>query len=230
MGTIKFTPSNEMGTREWFAANLNKFDYSIIKSQSGYPDYVLEDGNGQQVKAEIEYTSDNFIAHGHNPDKCDLVVCWSHTQEVTLPVLELSTGILHKANDPATSPRLFKRENVIKETGLNKKTFRQALLKCKGKAEIFILAFIKDFTARETYLDLIKRQRIELLKANDDLIYALQDNGSNCNIIHPYDLFGLIATEHARLDFGNLKFLQLANGSINEIEIMLGESMRELHT
>lgn len=225
MGTIKFVPSSEMETREWFAANVADFDYSIVKSRSGYPDYILEDSQGKQYRVEAEFTSDNFIAHGHDPSKCDFILCWIHTQELPLPVLELSTRFFHEVNSPATSPRLQKREFRIKEVGLNRIKFREALVICPQELEAFVLALVTDISARDRYLELIYESRAELSRTCDSLVTALRAKGSNCEFIHPYDLFRLIISEHTRLSVGDLRFLKIANESVIAIGEMIGENI-----
>jgi hypothetical protein len=230
MGKIKFTPSNEMETREWFAAHIADFDYNIIKSRTGFPDYILEDSSGNEVKAEIEFTSDNFILHGHNPAKCDLVICWSHTQELPLPVLELHTRFLHEPNSEATSPKEIKRTFKVKEVGLNRTRFREALSKSPQELEDFILAFVTDISARKRYLELIYKSRAELIGTANGLVKSLRVKGSNCEFVHPYDLFKLIASEYKQLNVGDLRFLKIADESVISIGEMIGEDTRDLHT
>jgi DNA-binding XRE family transcriptional regulator len=94
---LKFEPNNELSTREWFAINAGHFGYEILVTQTRFPDYTLQDTKGQLVKAEAEYLSASFIAHGHDPLGCDLVVCWKHTTPIGAPVLELSTGQYYEA-------------------------------------------------------------------------------------------------------------------------------------
>jgi hypothetical protein len=48
----------------------------------------------ERVKIEFEYLSSHFKAHGHNPEQCDLVVCWIHDwEECPLEVIELRSAI-----------------------------------------------------------------------------------------------------------------------------------------
>jgi hypothetical protein len=35
-------------------------------------------GQWQDVNVEVEMYSRNFVAHGHDPTKCDVIVCWEH--------------------------------------------------------------------------------------------------------------------------------------------------------
>ena len=42
----------------------------------------------------FEYKSRNFMEHGHDPDLCDLIVCWIHDwEECPVEVLELNTTV-----------------------------------------------------------------------------------------------------------------------------------------
>jgi len=96
-------PTSEMGTREWFAANLGKLGFSIVKSSSGFPDYELVNDKGSRILAEAEHKSSSFLAHGHDPHGCDLVVCWEHDAALPLPVVELATGKQYKPNERGQS-------------------------------------------------------------------------------------------------------------------------------
>jgi hypothetical protein len=46
-------------------------------SSGGFPDCVLQ-VNGERVRVEFELYSSNFVDHGHDPEKCDMIVCWIH--------------------------------------------------------------------------------------------------------------------------------------------------------
>jgi hypothetical protein len=35
-------------------------------------------GQWQDVNVEVEMYSRNFVAHKHDPKKCDVIVCWIH--------------------------------------------------------------------------------------------------------------------------------------------------------
>jgi hypothetical protein len=51
-------------------------------------------GGCQLIKAEFEFESRNFLAHGYRIDDCDLLICWKHNWEgCPLEVLELSKVI-----------------------------------------------------------------------------------------------------------------------------------------
>jgi hypothetical protein len=43
---------------------------------------------------ELEQESRNFLKHGHDPNGCDLIVCWEHNwDECPLEVIELKSVI-----------------------------------------------------------------------------------------------------------------------------------------
>jgi hypothetical protein len=59
----------------------------------GDPDCILV-VDGKKVGTEFEFESYTFHEHGHDPKKCDLIVCWKHTwinYPKKLKILELST-------------------------------------------------------------------------------------------------------------------------------------------
>jgi len=35
-------------------------------------------GQWQDQNVEVEFESKNFLRHGHDPKKCDVIVCWVH--------------------------------------------------------------------------------------------------------------------------------------------------------
>jgi hypothetical protein len=53
-----------LGQSEWY---LDEFS-------DGVPDCVLVI-DGKKVATEFEFVSYNFYQHGHDPKKCDLIVC-----------------------------------------------------------------------------------------------------------------------------------------------------------
>lgn len=48
----------------------------IVKVRQGFPDVQAIDENNDTVRIELETIATNFIGHGHDPSKCDIVVCW----------------------------------------------------------------------------------------------------------------------------------------------------------
>lgn len=78
----------EMG----FAAS----EYYIDECSDSFPDCILLI-DGKKIRVEFELYSHNFHEHGHDPEECDLIVCWKHTwidYPKNLKILELRS--VHK--------------------------------------------------------------------------------------------------------------------------------------
>jgi hypothetical protein len=84
------TPTNEQETVIYFATHAEKYGFTILNAQTQFPDALIEK-DGKQYKVEFEYLASNFLAHQHDPMKCDLVICWTNdTPDIPLPVIALS--------------------------------------------------------------------------------------------------------------------------------------------
>jgi hypothetical protein len=75
-------PVNEAGVIFAFGMVARKLGFCVLRLQSEYPDgEVLRQvarGQWQKIRIEFEFESKNFLKHGHNPRKCDAIVCWLH--------------------------------------------------------------------------------------------------------------------------------------------------------
>jgi hypothetical protein len=65
---------------------------------TGFPDCAgkrrVKGGRYVQVDIEFEFRSNHFREHGHDPHKCDLVVCWLNDWvDCPVEVLELKSAI-----------------------------------------------------------------------------------------------------------------------------------------
>lgn len=203
MGVYEATPvSTELQTREWFVAHIGEFGYDIVVSQDPFPDYVLRDGEGQLLRCEAEYESKNFLAHKHDPKVCDLVVCWVHTQNLALPVLELSTGIVHDMGQGAISEyiRPSRPDRAEREPADLMDLARDALKECRSELDAFMEAFTTDLQIHSDFIDAIKWKRLDLLAASRRLEDAWRVHGGSRLLSkqegrwHPYDLFRLLET------------------------------------
>ena len=86
-----FIPGDEAGTVVAFAQRAEELGFSIVSIGRAFPDATLHI-DGVTVKAEFEYLSRNFKSHGHDPNGCDMIICWrDNWGDCPLPVLELST-------------------------------------------------------------------------------------------------------------------------------------------
>lgn len=82
---------NELGLIVHFATQSALYNFEIVNIDgSNYPDATIKKG-GIEYRAEFEYKSSNFNAHGHDIRKCDLIICWENDLlECPLPVIALS--------------------------------------------------------------------------------------------------------------------------------------------
>ena len=52
-------------------------DCYVDEFTGAFPDCILQVG-GRRVAVEFELYSSHFRDHGHDPEKCDAIVCWKH--------------------------------------------------------------------------------------------------------------------------------------------------------
>jgi hypothetical protein len=94
LGPLVCAPTNENGVLVLFGAMAERLGFLILRVQLGFPDVeawrIVGPDRLQRVKAEVEYLSRNFLAHGHDPKGCDLIICWENNwPECPLEVIEL---------------------------------------------------------------------------------------------------------------------------------------------
>jgi hypothetical protein len=94
---LAYEPVNEMGVLALFCMLSRQLGFVIESVQAAFPDceakMEVEPGRWQHFRIEFEYESRNFRDHRHDPEKCDLIVCWRHNWKdcpANLQVLELS--------------------------------------------------------------------------------------------------------------------------------------------
>jgi hypothetical protein len=90
-------PTNEAGVLYLFGMLGRQLGFHVISLQASFPDCEamreVKPGRWQHVRVEFEFESRNFKDHGHDPDLCDVIVCWQHNWPgcpVHLEVVELS--------------------------------------------------------------------------------------------------------------------------------------------
>ena len=76
-------PVNEMGVVLLFGMMAVELGFQVEWVQGRfYPDCQAKrevaPGKWQHVRIEFEYESKNFLLHGHDPKRCDVIVCWRH--------------------------------------------------------------------------------------------------------------------------------------------------------
>lgn len=99
---LNYAPLNEKGVILLFGYYLQDLGISHVEEiKSGFPDAIAMQsiGNGKykRIKIEFEYKSSSFLAHKHNIDDCDMIICWIHDwQDCPLQVIELSTVLFQQ--------------------------------------------------------------------------------------------------------------------------------------
>ena len=89
---LDYAPDNEQGVVFLFShLARSRYGLRVERVQGAFPDCVAYLGS-KRVRIEFEYRSRNFVAHRHDPKKCDWVVCWIHDWTVAprrLRIVEL---------------------------------------------------------------------------------------------------------------------------------------------
>lgn len=90
---LQYAPKNEIGVVYLFAHVARKKQFRIEEIRPQFPDCIAYRRSGDKeklVRIEFEYKSSSFKAHGHDPKKCDCIVCWHHDwPDCPLEVIEL---------------------------------------------------------------------------------------------------------------------------------------------
>ena len=97
-------PVNELGVVFLFGMLAGELGFQVDSLWGAYPDCEarrqIQPGKWQRVRIEFEYESVNFARHGHDPEKCDVIVCWKHNWRKCperIEVVELSRIIAREA-------------------------------------------------------------------------------------------------------------------------------------
>jgi hypothetical protein len=80
---LNYEPVNELGVVVLFGFYMQDLGFSHLEQiRSKFPDAIgmmqLPDGRLQRARIEFEYESKNFEQHNHDPNGCDIIICWVH--------------------------------------------------------------------------------------------------------------------------------------------------------
>jgi hypothetical protein len=82
LGPLATEPVNEMGVMCLFVLLAERLGFVIDVIRSQYPDcearVKVDPGRWQRIWIEFEFESISFRNHKHNPEGCDIIVCWRH--------------------------------------------------------------------------------------------------------------------------------------------------------
>lgn len=79
---LRHAPLNEQGVVYLFGMLSRQLGFIIEAVKTDFPDcegkrqIPGKQGRWERVSIEFEYKSSQFKGHGHNPDECDVIVCW----------------------------------------------------------------------------------------------------------------------------------------------------------
>lgn len=97
---LRHAPINENGVIFLFGMVSYELGFIVEAIHNAYPDCEAKrciDRRGnrwQRVRIEFEHRSSHFRDHGHNPQNCDLIVCWKHDWvDCPIEVIELKKVI-----------------------------------------------------------------------------------------------------------------------------------------
>jgi len=96
---LVYEPVNEQGVIFLFAKYHKELGIEYIEGiQQGFPDAFGRRKTGrteyEPVDIEFEYRSLDFKNHQHDPNQCDLIVCWEHNwKECPIEVIELKSTL-----------------------------------------------------------------------------------------------------------------------------------------
>jgi hypothetical protein len=80
--SLAHAPVNENGVIYLFGILAERMGFRVESIHGGYPDCeakrLVAPGRWQRVLIEFEFLSRNFKEHEHDPDLCDIIVCWRH--------------------------------------------------------------------------------------------------------------------------------------------------------
>jgi len=114
---LVYAPINENGVIFLFGKIADDLNMYIEEIKPGFPDCIGRRfiGKGwERVAIEFEYQSKNFLQHDHNPNNCDIIICWEHNwSECPIEVIELKSEIQGLENYPISKPG--SSDNYIKD-------------------------------------------------------------------------------------------------------------------
>ena len=93
---LRHAPLNEQGVVYLFGVLSKQLGFIIEAVRTDFPDcegkrqIPGKQNKWEQVSIEFEYKSSHFKEHAHNPNECDVIVCWEHDwKECPIEVISL---------------------------------------------------------------------------------------------------------------------------------------------
>jgi hypothetical protein len=105
---LVYSPINENGVIFIFGKIIEDLNMYIEEIKTGFPDCIGRRFSGrgwEKVFIEFEFKSSHFEEHGHNPEECDIIVCWEHDwPDCPIEVIELRDVIKTLPAKPIMRP------------------------------------------------------------------------------------------------------------------------------
>ncbi len=105
---LVYSPLNENGVVFLFGKVAGDLNMYVEEIKPGFPDCIARRFTGkgwERLRVEFEYKSSNFKQHGHDPNGCDMIICWEHDwKDCPLEVIELKDRIKEMENPPIDRP------------------------------------------------------------------------------------------------------------------------------
>ena len=92
---MHYAPLNEQGVVFLFSDYARKNHIRVEEIRASFPDciaYQKKAYGEKRIRIEFEYKAKNFLTHGHDPTKCDWIVCWENnwpSKPANLQIVEL---------------------------------------------------------------------------------------------------------------------------------------------
>lgn len=117
---LVYAPLNENGVIYLFGKVTEDLHMYIEEIKPGFPDCIARRFTGkgwERIRVEFELKSSHFKVHDHDPEECDVVVCWEHDwKECPIEVIELRSAIEDMENFPIKRPGSTQDEPDFEKT------------------------------------------------------------------------------------------------------------------
>jgi hypothetical protein len=95
---LEHAPINEQGVIFLFGMICRELGYVVQMLKTGFPDCEakrqLRPGVWQRVRIEFEFRSRTFCTHRHDPQQCEVIVCWENNwPDCPIEVQELKSAL-----------------------------------------------------------------------------------------------------------------------------------------
>jgi len=240
---FEFAPRSEQEVVALFGLLLPRLPLRLLINEvrEAFPDceaWVLEEsGQRKLLRIEFELQASNFVAHKHDPDGCDLIVCWEDDMgDFKVPRLELKslvstldTRIIESPDRVKYPPQVWTKESFLKEAPVeHQQTHVEFLQWAEGLAPQCRVAFGEgnQFPSWSFAVSLKTGKKITLLGVYADGTVWLQPQGLPERLAELYRSHLMKAVDESDLGkqwffhskgIANLNFLATVREAVQEV-------------